>query len=129
MQLQRIKHLCCVICAYECDRAFSEFIQTAIFVVHYRAIRIARKPKNHYGRYRLTLKKNTFGMTIFTNSIKPQLLLILPPRCPQDAHTWSKINSAHQMWSSNKWFQRMSYFIQGLNCININIFFHLTIGN
>jgi len=31
--------------------------------------------------------------------------------------------------SSYKWFQRMSHFIQGLNCINVGIFVHLKTGN
>ena len=66
---------------------------------------------------------------IFTNSIKLQLLLFLLARGPQDAHTWSKSNADHQMWSPYKMFHRMLYFIQGLNCINIDIFVHLTLGS
>jgi hypothetical protein len=38
-----------------------------------------------------------------------------------------KSNAAQQVSSLYKW--RLSYFIQWLNCMNINIFFHVKIGN
>jgi len=49
MQLQRTKHLCSVICAYEYGRAFANFLQMTTFVVHYRANRISPKQKLNMG--------------------------------------------------------------------------------
>jgi len=41
MRLQRTKHLCNVICAYEYDCPFIEFLQMATFVVLYKANKIS----------------------------------------------------------------------------------------
>jgi len=83
---------------------FAEFLQTANFVVHYRANRISSRQKLNMDGTNWRFF-NTHGTTKFTNSIKPKLhlllllllLLFLPSRGPQDAHTLSKGNAAHQM--------------------------------